>query len=417
MRASLFRKQAVDHQRERLEGSVLVTPSLSSQLITVVIIAWLTAVTVYLFTQEFSRRETVTGWLAPSEGLIRLHAQSHGGKVSQILVSQGEKVTAGTPLMSVDNAKSLLSGVSMETSVLIELRAQLKRLDEKTRRAEAIHHNEMQGKQSAIAALKADMAQIDELKSLTSERLELTSRQLRQLSSLASEGHTSRFDVDELQARKLQITQELKQLAREWRSAYQNMNDHEIALSQLPTRYQDTVASLQNEQSQLRQQIARLESSQAEVIKAPRDGVITAITVSLGQFVDATVPVVSMIPENADIEATLLVPVRAAGFVSEGQSLAIRYDAFPYQKFGIHEGQIKGMSASVILPGELTGAPVKVNEPAYLVKASLGSNALEAYGQALALKPGMTFTADVTLSQRTLVEWLFEPLYTLAGRI
>ncbi len=417
MRASLFRKQAVDHQRERLEGSVLVTPSLSSQLITVVIIAWLIAVTVYLFTQEFSRRETVTGWLAPSEGLIRLHAQSHGGKVSQILVSQGEKVTAGTPLMSVDNAKSLLSGVSMEKSVLIELRAQLKRLDEKTRRAEAIHHNEMQGKQSAIAALKADMAQIDELKSLTSARLELTSRQLRQVSSLASEGHTSRFDVDELQARKLQITQELKQLAREWRSAYQSMNDHEIALSQLPTRYQDTVASLQNEQSQLRQQITRLESSQAEVIKAPRDGVITAITVSPGQFVDATVPVVSMIPENADIEATLLVPVRAAGFVSESQSLAIRYDAFPYQKFGIHEGLIKSVSASVILPGELTGAPLEVNEPAYLVKASLGSNALEAYGQTVALKPGMTFTADVTLSQRTIVEWLFEPLYTLAGRI
>ena len=75
------------------------------------------------------------------------------------------------------------------------------------------------------------------------------------------------------------------------------------------------------------------------------------------------------------------------------------------------------MSASVILPGELTGAPVKVNEPAYLVKASLGSNALEAYGKAVALKPGMTFTADVTLSQRTIIEWLFEPLYTLAGRI
>ncbi|WP_414828682.1 HlyD family secretion protein [Alteromonas sp. H39] len=417
MRTSLFRKQAVEHQRKRLEGSVLVTPSLSSQLVTLLIIAWLVAVTVYLFTQEFSRRETVTGWVVPSEGLIRLHSQSHGGRVNQVLVSQGEKVMKGTPLLSVDNARSLLSGDSMEDTLLIELQAQLDRLEEKLVRAHAMHKNEMRQQQSAVQTLKDDLTRIDELKSLTASRLALTSRQRQQLDTLASLGHTARYEVDELESRKLQITQEIKQLTRDWHRASQTLTEQQFTLRQLPQRYQDTVSTLEDEKSQIKQQIARLQSSQEEVIKAPRDGIVTAVTVGIGQFVDSGVPVISMIPANADIEATLLVPVSAAGFVAEGQSLSIRYDAFPYQKFGMHQGRIKGISASVILPGELTGAPVTVNEPAYLVKASLHSDMLEAYGQAVRLKPGMTLTADVTLSHRTIVEWLFEPLYTLAGRI
>ncbi|WP_218310998.1 HlyD family secretion protein [Alteromonas antoniana] len=417
MRTSLFRKQAVEHQRKRLEGSVLVTPSLSSQLVTLLIIAWLVAVTVYLFTQEFSRRETVTGWIAPSEGLIRLHSQSHGGKVIRVLVAQGENVPKGTPLLSVDNARSLLSGGSMEDTLLAELQAQLGRLGEKLTRAQTNHDDEVRQQQSVVQALKDDLARIDELKALTASRLALTSRQRQQLDALASLGHTARYEVEELEARKLQITQEMKQLTRDWHRAAQSLNEQEFTLHQLPQQYQDTVSTLEDEQSQIKQQIARLQSSQIEVIKAPRDGIVTAITVGIGQFVDSGVPVISMIPANTDIEATLLVPVSAAGFVTEGQPLSVRYDAFPYQKFGMHQGQIKRISASVILPGELTGAPVNVNEPAYLVKASLQSDRLEAYGQAVRLKPGMTLTADVTLSHRTLVEWLFEPLYTLAGRI
>ena len=417
MRTSLFREQAVNYQRKRLEGTVLIAPSLSSIVLTLTIIAWLIAVTIYLFTQEFSRRETVSGWIAPSEGLIRLHSQSHGGKVNRVLVAQGEKVMKGTPLISVDNARTLLSGNTMEGTLLAELQAQRARLEAKRARAHAIHEDEMRQQQLAVQALKDDLARIEELKSLTASRLTLIARQHRQLVALASHGHTTRYEVDGLEARKLQITQEIKQLARDWHRASQALQNQEIALHKLPQHYQDTVSALKDEQSQIRQQIARLQSSQVEVIKAPRDGVVTAITVGAGQFVDSGVPLISMIPANTDIEATLLVPVSAAGFLAQGQPLSIRYDAFPYQKFGMHKGQIDKISASVVLPGELTGVPVNVNEPAYLVKASLQSDALMAYGQVVMLKPGMTLTADVTLSHRTIVEWLFEPLYTLAGRV
>jgi membrane fusion protein len=113
----------------------------------------------------------------------------------------------------------------------------------------------------------------------------------------------------------------------------------------------------------------------------------------------------------------MLIPVHSAGFIDEGQALNIRYDAFPYQKFGMQSGHILRISKTLILPGELNDAPVIANEPAYLVTAELINETLVAYGEHIQLKAGMTFSADIELSQRTLIEWLLEPLYSLSGRL
>ena len=52
----------------------------------------------------------------------------------------------------------------------------------------------------------------------------------------------------------------------------------------------------------------------------------------------------------------------------------------------------------------------------YRVTARLDSAAVQAFGQQIALKSGMTLSADIRLSQRSLLQWLLEPLYSLRGR-
>tara|TARA_B100000929_G_scaffold260990_1_gene225517 strand:+ start:31 stop:234 length:204 start_codon:yes stop_codon:yes gene_type:complete len=62
-------------------------------------------------------------------------------------------------------------------------------------------------------------------------------------------------------------------------------------------------------------------------------------------------------------------------------------------------------------------SPVPIQEPVYLVRAELNSRKIEAYGQELSLKIGMTLSADIKLKDRSLLEWLLEPLYTLHGKL
>jgi membrane fusion protein len=169
----------------------------------------------------------------------------------------------------------------------------------------------------------------------------------------------------------------------------------------------------------LAQQTARLQSQRAHVIKATRDGLVSNLQVREGQFVSATnpVPLMTLADDASLLTAHLLVPVRAIGFVEPGQRLDVRYDAFPYQKFGLYQGKVQSVSKTLLLPGELLNSPVSFQEPVYRVDAILTDQGVRAYGQTIPLKAGMTLSADVEVGERRLWQWLLEPVYSLKGRL
>ena len=109
-------------------------------------------------------------------------------------------------------------------------------------------------------------------------------------------------------------------------------------------------------------------------------------------------------------------PTRAAGFIKPGQKVALRYQAFPYQRFGHHEGEVTRVGRSVIQPNE-TSLPVAVNEPVYRVTVKLPSQGVMAYGQAMNLQSGMGVDADIRLDTRRVIEWFFEPILSVTGRV
>jgi membrane fusion protein len=56
-------------------------------------------------------------------------------------------------------------------------------------------------------------------------------------------------------------------------------------------------------------------------------------------------------------------------------------------------------------------------EPLYRITVTLNQQTVAAYGKAQTLSPGMQLEADVQLDRRRLIEWLFEPVLGIAGRV
>ena len=108
------------------------------------------------------------------------------------------------------------------------------------------------------------------------------------------------------------------------------------------------------------------------------------------------------------------------GFLRPGQRVLLRYEAFPYQKFGHQEGTVAVVSRSALSPAELPASVAGLahlagkTDPVYRVTVALSSQSVRAYGSAVDLSPGMQLDADVVLENRRLVEWMLEPLFTVS---
>lgn len=99
----------------------------------------------------------------------------------------------------------------------------------------------------------------------------------------------------------------------------------------------------------------------------------------------------------------------------------IRYQAYPYQKFGQFEGRVREISGSPLHVGEVALPAIAQGsgggEPVYRVRVDLDSQYVKTYGRYQALKPGMVLEASVLLDRRRVYEWMLEPLYSIAGRV
>jgi membrane fusion protein len=103
------------------------------------------------------------------------------------------------------------------------------------------------------------------------------------------------------------------------------------------------------------------------------------------------------------------------------QPVLLRYDAFPYQKFGSQHGRIEQVSLAPLSDAELAAQPTSAGRSMqgsmYRIAVTLARQDIAAGAEVRPLVPGMQLEADVPIERRRLVEWLFAPVLGVADRI
>lgn len=414
----LFRDQALDSLRQRLHGDVLLLPKLSHSLIILLILCWTIGIVTWASLSTFARKETVLGWLSPPSGIVRVYPRQPG-TVKKVLVSEGEYVSAGQALVEISEQKTLTGGVDLQSSRIAEFESQAAIIERQLQRGEDILLQRLSDTKRNLSDAKVEATLIDKQISLLDERFRLLQAQTQKAATLREEGHLSATEFERIVNEKLTLQEELQALERTRVSQAGLIEGLHSQLNLLPQQAEKEKDQLKDRLSVLKQQKSQLLQQQSYSIVAARSGVINNLQVFDGEQIqaDTRTPIMSILPKDAALEVQLLVPVRAAGFIETGQSLYIRYDAFPYQKFGLYEGEIGVVSRTIMLPDELINSPISITEPVYRVSAVLNTNMVSAYGKNFALRPGMTLSADIKLDERSIIEWLFEPLLSVRGNL
>ena len=410
-----FRKEAISAQADTLFGAPLIAQTPRVAVLVVALVLASVSFLAFAGWAQYTRKEHVVGYLAPTRGLIKVFTPQ-AGTVLERRVAEGQSVRQGEVLLVVSSERSSASTRDAQAAVL----------DQLAERRESLRRE--QDKQAEIDGLSAAAVE-QRIRSLNAEieqgRTQIELQRARvasaELAVKRQEGLVAAHFVSEaaLQQKNDKLLDQRGQLANLNRTIAGLTRDIDAARTELATgrlKRANTAAQIDRQMSELTQQLTEADSRRAVVLTASADGTVTTILAEVGQTVSPAAPLMSILPQGAALEAELLVPTRAAGFIKPGQSVALRYQAFAYQRFGHHHGEVLRVGRSVIQPNE-TSVPLPVSEPVYRVTVRLPAQQVKAYGQAMNLQAGMAVDADIWLDRRRVIEWLFDPILSITGRV
>ena len=421
-RASLFRPESIQGQQQAWLGSVQLIRPVSLTVLTVGALVVVGLVAAALIEGRYTRRAHVTGYLMPDRGVLRLMSPQ-GGTVLEKQVQEGQAVKQGDVLfvLSIDRATL---GIDTHAAVQSRLSEREESLQATARQQWLLERVQRAGLDKQIDAMRREMTQLDAEAELQNQRLSLAQQAQVRVESLRADNFISQAQVQARSEEALNVKAQVQAVVRQRAAKQRELEVLDAQRRELPLRAQNQQGEIGRDLSRLAQEAAENEARRRVVIRAPQDGVVTAVLSDVGQTVAANASVVSLLPRGAKLQAQLFAPSSAVGFLRPDQAVQLRYQAFPYQKFGHHAGQVVQVSHTPLQNSDLAALPlpeaIKNNaaaEPMYRITVALNQQSVRAYGQDQPLAAGMQIDADVLLERRRLIEWIFEPLLSVTGRL
>lgn len=402
-------------------GTVILASPLSHRFFTLFAAFAATAVLGLLFFGTFTRTAPINGWLVPQQGLLRVFAPQ-AGVVTALYVKEGARVHKGERLLTLSTELQSTTVGATQAEIARRLAARRESLLESRRQQEQLSAQQIRSLAERLATLRLEREQLEREIDAQQTRLKLAELSLTRLRTLRERGFISEQQLQDAEGSKLEQSARLQALQRQRVTMLREQQTLEGEQKDLPLKSRVEIASIEREIAAVEQELAQAEARREIVIVAPEDGMVTAIQAEPGGFLNSTVPLLSIVPAGATLEAQLYGPSRAIGFVRPGQQVLLRYQAYPYQKFGHYAGIVDTVSRTAINPAELPPQLAGLTslygntEPVYRITVSLASQTITAYGQAVPLQPGMQLEANIALERRRLIEWVLEPLFTLTGK-
>lgn len=148
----------------------------------------------------------------------------------------------------------------------------------------------------------------------------------------------------------------------------------------------------------------REQTNKSQVLTAPVDGIVQTVAITtVGGVVTSAQPVVSIVPENAELIVEADVLNQDIGYVFEGQEVSVKLDTFSFQKYGTVDGKIIYVSPSAV-DDERKGL-------VYKIKVSVDRNSFNINGSDIPISSGMSGTAEIKLEERRIIEFFLEPIF------
>lgn len=402
MNAPLFRQEVIEARRHRLAGAVIAATPPRSGLYAALLIAVTAAIAAILFFGQHAARSEVRGIVSYDSGIARIHPNAPG-EISEIHVREGQRVAAGTPLVTL----ALAQGRGGLAPQLADLGRQDAELQRQQQLADALRQTEAGSLARQRINLSAAIGSLERQRSLAAGQVRIAEADTRRAAALAAEGAGTQRQVEESRSGLLARRAELESLTERIIAQRDQLRAVEAQLAQGAIEAERSRSELAAQRAALAEQRSGLSRQDRLVLAAPVAGIVEQVGGQIGQRASPDAAVVTLVPARSRIEVWLYAPSRAIGFVRPGQEVLLQFDAFPHQTYGAGRGRVVAISRVPVDPASIDRT-LGIEEPAFRIRVAIDAApaAAQADGR---LRAGMTLTANLVLERRPLWHVLFNP--------
>ena len=167
--------------------------------------------------------------------------------------------------------------------------------------------------------------------------------------------------------------------------------------------------------AQLRRQLVEL--------RADRDAtVLTLAKASVGSVLQSGEQFMTLMPADAPLEIESNISGRDDGYVRVGDPVAIKFDTFPFARYGEARGTLRVVSANSFTgqdqqrTNESATVPIAPNdtEPYYRARITIDEVALRGVPEGFHLIPGMPVNAEIKVGKQTVLHYLLNRVIPVA---
>ncbi len=406
----LYRKRAVETLSHHWAGTIVLATRLPMRVAGYIALVLVGLIGSLLYFGEYTRKVSVSGQLMPTAGSIKVVAHQFA-VVTRKRVADGEVVRLGQPLFELTAERAGSAGnVDARIGALLQARTNELAV------TASLQARELEQRAVSLAARERSIqAEVSKrMEQVILQRVQVHSAQTKQAryQTLAKKGFMSPAQLADL--RDEVIAQIGRQRALE--SEVLSVQRELLAVQEESTLIANKIKLARSQAAQnlatLGQEAAEHEGRSRFTVLAPAAGALTAIAVEPGQSVSPGAALATILPFGSELEAQLMVPSRAIGFIEQGQRVLLRMSSFPHQKFGQVAGVVSRVERSPMTEPQVgTGG-----EPMYRVTVRLATQSVTAHGRTQNFKTGMTLEANILQERRRLIEWVVEPLISAGGR-
>lgn len=369
------------------------------------------------------------GRLEPKGKTVRLDAPVTGA-VAEIDVKEGQFVKAGQTLLALESEEML----AQLQQARAKLEGQLDRLPQIELIKNQLKMTALTQRQQSKAQVAGQQAQINQIQQqIDFHKTEIDSAKqllakdrstVQRFRHLRQNGAISGLQLDEAERTMIENQQRLikaksdvqqaqNELKKQQNTYESTLHEGELAIMESERtikEVQTQITDLQAEIAQSKQQVeSLLFQLQQHVFRAPIDGTIFQLPIQrAGAVVQPGDTIAQIAPKGTSLVVRAQMASPESGFLRLGLPVKIKFDAYPFQDYGVVEGHVSWIS-----PDSKTQETNEGRMESFELEITPQQSYIQTANKLIAIKPGQTATAEVIIRQRRVIDFILDPFKKL----